>query len=114
MRADGKKIKVTDPEYAIVPHIMVQRNDALNMIELDIPAQPIQDYINKVRKEGHRISHLAVFIAAYVRVVGEFPMLNRFIVNKRVYARNDIQICMTIKKDQLKKIIRFYTRHCII
>lgn len=98
MRADGKKIKVTDPEYAIVPHIMVQRNDALNMIELDIPAEPLQDYINNARKQGHRISHLAVFIAAYVRVVGEFPMLNRFIVNKRVYARNELNVGMVVLK----------------
>ena len=54
MRADGKKIKVTDPEYAIVPHIMVQRNDALNMIELDIPAEPEEmlSYFDAVEQFG--------------------------------------------------------------
>ena len=64
MRRDGKKVKCTDVEYAIVPHIMVDRNDSLNMIELDIPLQPMHDYLNEKRKDGIKLSHLAIIIAA--------------------------------------------------
>ena len=98
MRGDGKKIKVESVEYAITPHIMPTRNDALNFIEVDIPAEPIQSYLNTKRKEGLRISHLAVIIAAYTRVMGEYPQLNRFVVNKKVYARNEFNVAMVVLK----------------
>ncbi len=98
MRRDGKKIKVESVEYAITPHIMPQRNDALNFIEVDIPLEPMQKYLNAKRKEGERISHLALIIAAYVRVLGQFPQMNRFIVNKKVYARNEVNVAMVVLK----------------
>lgn len=98
MRRDGKKVKVESVEYALTPHFMPERNDALNFIEVDIPYQPIQDYLNSKRKEGKRYSHLSVIIAAYTRVVGEFPQMNRFIVNKKVYARNELNVGMVVLK----------------
>ena len=98
MRRDGKKVKVESVEYALTPHVMPQRNDALNFIEVDIPLQPMQDYLNAKRKEGKRISHLALIVAAYVRVLGQFPQMNRFIVNKKVYARNELNVGMVVLK----------------
>jgi len=68
------------------------------MIELDIPIKPMQDYLNAKRKQGIRISHLGLIMAAYTRVVGEFPLLNRFIVNRKIYARNELNIAMVVLK----------------
>lgn len=98
MRKDGKRIKNADAEYLVGPHIMAQRVDALNMIELDIPEQPIKDYLNKKRKEGIKLSHLSLIIAAFARTVAEYPMLNRFVVNKTVYARNEFVVGMVVLK----------------
>lgn len=98
MRADGKRVKSDDAEYAVIPHIMVDRNDALNMIEIDIPVAPMQKYLNEKRKEGIALSHLSLIIAAYVRVVGEFPLLNRFVVNRKIYARKELAIGMVVLK----------------
>lgn len=98
MRRDGKKVKCTDAEYAVVPHIMVERNDALNFIEVDIPLKPMQEYLNSKRKEGIHLSHLAIIVAAYTRVVGQYPYLNRFVVNKRIYARNEFNVGMVVLK----------------
>ncbi|MEE0946994.1 MAG: 2-oxo acid dehydrogenase subunit E2 [Acutalibacteraceae bacterium] len=98
MRADGKIVKSDDAEYAVVPHIMVERNDALNFIELDIPAEPMQRYLNDKRKEGIVLSHLSLVIAAYARIVGEFPLLNRFIVNRKIYARRELAVSMVVLK----------------
>lgn len=98
MRKDGVRVKSSDPEYAVVPHIMRERNDALNMIELDIPLNPIHDYLNAKRREGIKLSHLSVIIAAYVRMVGEFPLINRFVVNRKIYARNEFNVAMVVLK----------------
>ena len=97
-RADGKRVKKADPMYTVVPFIMNKRYDAMNMITVDIPLEPIQKYINDKRKEGERISHMAVIIAAYLRTVLEYPLLNNFIVNKRIYKRNKFPVAMVVLK----------------
>ena len=99
MRADGKKLKGADPMYTVAPHIMTKRNDAMNMITLDIPYDPIHEYLNAKRKEKTPLSHMAVIIAAYLRTVAEFPELNRFIVNKKAYARNELTVAMVVLKN---------------
>ena len=83
-RADGKRVRKADPMYTVVPYIMDKRNDAMNMTTVDIPVEPIQDYINAKRKEGVRLSHMSVVTAAYLRIAYEFPLLNNFIVNKKI------------------------------
>lgn len=98
MRRDGKKIKVENVEYALTPHIMPDRCDSMNFTEVDIPLKPMQDFLNAKRKEGKRISHLALVLAAYTRVIGEFPQMNRFVINKKVYARKELAVGMVVLK----------------
>jgi hypothetical protein len=70
----------------------------MNMIELDIPISPMQTYLNEKRKQGYRFSHLGVVLAAYVRTAAEYPLLNRFIANKRIYQRNEFSVAMVVLK----------------
>ncbi|MBQ5910685.1 MAG: 2-oxo acid dehydrogenase subunit E2 [Clostridia bacterium] len=98
LRADGKRVRKADPMYTVVPYIMAQRNDAMNMITVDVPVKPIQDYINNKRKEGVRLSHMSVVMAAYLRTVHDFPLLNNFIVNKKIYKHNEFKVAMVVLK----------------
>ena len=97
-RADGKLLRHTDPMYHVVAHIMEKRSDSMNNITLDIPLEPIEKYIRQKKKEGVSMSHMAVILAAFNRTVCDFPALNRFVVNKRIYARNEIAIGMVVLK----------------
>ena len=96
MRADGKRLKNTDPMYRVAAHIMDKRVDSMNMITIDIPYAPMQEYVNQKRKEGVSISHMALIISAYVRMMAKYPELNRFVVNRKVYARNEIAVGMVV------------------
>ncbi|MBQ8741416.1 MAG: hypothetical protein IJY79_07720 [Clostridia bacterium] len=98
MRADGKRIKNADPMYTVAAYIMNKRVDAMNMITIDIPVEPIKDYLNEKRTQGINISHMAVVLAAYLRTLKEFPELNRFVVNKKIYQRNEIAVGMVVLK----------------
>lgn len=98
MRKDGVRVKKTDPMYTVAAYIMDKRIDSMNMVTIDIPIEPVQEYINEKRKQGISISHMAVFLAAYVRTVAEFPLLNRFIVNRKPYARNELTVSMVVLK----------------
>ncbi len=98
MRKDGVKLRNSDPMYQLIPYIMVDRNDAMNMIELFLPVEPMNNYIHAQHENNVNISHLSLIIAAYVRTLAEFPTLNRFIVNRKIYARKGIQIGMVVMK----------------
>lgn len=102
-RADGRLIKSLPNFFKIVPHIMKERNDASNFIEVEIDCQPISDYIKSKRKEGIDVGFLSVIIAAYVRAVAAAPRLNRFIINKRIYARNHISVCFVVLKPEINE-----------
>ncbi len=96
MRVDGYKVKSAEPMYALIPYFLTKRYDAMNMITIDIPVEPLKQFINQKRKEGIMISHLGLVIAAYVRMLGEFPFLNRFIGNKTVYQHKDFTVSMVV------------------
>lgn len=95
-RADGTFLKHTDVMYRIAAHVMAKRSDAMNAITIDIPLAPIKAYMQEKRKEGRPVSHLAIVMCGLVRLLSEFPALNRFVVNKNVYARNELAFGMVV------------------
>ena len=95
-RGDGTFLRHTDPMYRIASHVMVRRSDSTNSITLDIPVAPIDGYLRQKKRDGHPVSHMAVILAAYIRTLAEYPALNRFILNKRAYSRNEIAIGMVV------------------
>lgn len=102
MRSDGSRVKKADLLYTVVPHIMNKRVDSMNMITLDIPVEPLHNYINAKRKEGIAISHVGLLLCAYLRAVAEFPLLNRFVVNRKIYDRNEFCVSMVVLKPGVK------------
>lgn len=97
-RSDGVLHKSLDPFVKIIPYIMERRSDAQNFAKRLVCVDSVDRYIQEKKKQGIRISYLHLFIAAYVRVIDERPQLNRFIMNSRIYQRNNICISMAIKR----------------
>ena len=95
-RVDRRRIKKEVPMYLLAPQFMPARNDAMNMTTVDIPIEPLRRYMNAKRKEGYHISHMALIMAAYAHLVGEYPSINRFVQNRRVYEHNDFCISLVV------------------
>lgn len=87
-RTDGYRVKTNDAMYELVPYIMPLRYDASNSVTCELDLDKIQDYIANCRKRGIKMSHMSVIIAGYLRVVSQNPLLNRFCMNRKIYARN--------------------------
>ena len=98
-RSDGRRIKNLDPIFKIMPTVMKERNDSQVLFKQDINLQPLEDYINKKAEEGIRLSYMNIIYAAIVRIIGQRPKLNRFIMSGDVYARDSICVSLMIKKD---------------
>ena len=98
-RGDGRRLRSLTPFARIVPYIMQIRSDAQNHFEEEIDITDIEPYIREKKKEGYKnFGLLHIFIAAYVRAISQRPGINRFISGDKIYARNNIEIVMTIKK----------------
>ena len=99
-KREGRRIKTLSPMSIIIPYIMPQRCDALNYIADSIDITAAEKYIAQKRAEGYEnFGMMHIFLAAYVRTVAEKPGINRFIRGQHVYARNNIEIMLTIKKE---------------
>lgn len=100
-RADGIRVKNEDPMYYLIPQFLTKRYDAMNMVTVDIPVEPLKKYMNEKRKEGIAVSHAALIICAYLKAVERFPALNRFVVNKKIYQHKDFTVSMVVLRPSL-------------
>ena len=98
-RLDGRRIRDIDPIVKLTPYLMPQRCDAQVFTRRDLDFEAMTRYIREKRKEGHEnVTYMTILIAAFVRMAATHPEINRFIVNKRLYARNQITISITVLK----------------
>ncbi len=99
-RKDGRKVRSLCPMNYVSPYIMPTRGGASNYIEDRFDTAKMDDYIAQKRAEGLKgFGALHVFIATYVRVISQRPGINRFINRQKIFARNNIEIMLTIKKE---------------
>ena len=99
-RKDGRRLRKLTSMNQAIPFIMKKRNDAQNHFEDVIDITEIEKFLEKKHAEGYTdMTLLHVILAAYVRVVAERPGINRFIAGQRVFARNNIQCVMVVKKE---------------
>jgi len=97
MRSDGKRVKETAIN-ATIPYIMPHRYDAMNYVTEYADMEVMRTFIHAKRKEGVRISYMALILAAYYRAALENPKINRFIMNKRIYQRNHFCVSFVMLK----------------
>lgn len=104
-RPDGKVVKGLKPFYKIIPYIMKKRSDSQVFFEDRIYLENVNEYIKKKKEEGIRITHMEFMLAAIGRLMEERPHLNRFIMNRKIYQRNENVISLAIKKKLIDESI---------
>lgn len=99
-RPDGKRVKGIDPVMQITPYVMPMRCDAQVFLKHRVDMEKLSGYIRRQKAEkNQQITHMQILVAAYVRAVSRNPEINRFIMNKQLYARNNCSVAFTILKD---------------
>ncbi|MBR6029736.1 MAG: 2-oxo acid dehydrogenase subunit E2 [Clostridia bacterium] len=99
-RPDGRRIKGIDPIVQITPYLMPMRCDAQVFLQHRVDWELLTRYISRQQTEkDEKLTHMHLIIAAYVRAVSQNPEINRFIMNKQYYSRNNCSVAFTILKD---------------
>lgn len=105
IRPDGKADKKIDPIVRATSMFMPQRSDAQVILKKELDYDAMSKYIKAKRAEGVKISHMNIIVAAFVKTVAQKPEFNRFIMNKKIYRRNEICISYAMLKDKVDDTI---------
>ena len=98
-RKEGRLLRSLNPFCKFIPYIMCKKNDACNQFEDSVEITEVEKWFREKRQEGWKgIGMLHLMIAAYVRTVSQCPGLNRFVSGQKIYARNNIEVVMAVKK----------------
>lgn len=98
-RKEGRLLRSMPAFAKFVPFIMPTRNDACNQYEESFEVSDVDRRLRKLRVDGYKgIGILHFIIAAYIRGVSMLPGMNRFVVGRRIYARDNIEVVMTVKR----------------
>ena len=98
-RREGRQL-YTLPAYArIQPYILRRRSDAACFLSDSVEVTGVEKWLREKRAGGWaNLGFLHLIIAAYVRTVSMRPGINRFVSGRRIYARNDIEVVLPVKR----------------
>ena len=98
-RKEGRLLRSLPGFNKFIPFIMPQRNDRFIHYEESFEITPLDRRLRALRVAGYKgIGILHFLIACYVRAASMLPGVNRFVAGRRIYARNGIEVVMTVKR----------------
>ena len=99
-RKDGRLLRSLSPMDKVSPFIMPHKAGATNYCEDEVDITAMNHYIHEKRRQGlEGFGTMHLLVAAYVRTVTQRPGVNRFVSGQCVYARNNIEVMLTIKRE---------------
>ena len=99
-KKEGRRVRSLDPMHYVGIYLMDDRTGASNYFTGTLDIAVAEEYVKSKREQGMKdFSIMHLYLAAFVRMYSQHPQMNRFIRGHRIYARNNIEIAMTIKKE---------------
>ncbi|MBO5543304.1 MAG: hypothetical protein J5949_01595 [Oscillospiraceae bacterium] len=98
-RREGRLLRSLPGLAKFIPFIMPTRNDRYIHYEEAFEVTELDRFLRKLRVDGYKgIGMLHFLIACHIRGISMLPGINRFVVGRRIYARDNIEIVMTVKR----------------
>ncbi|MBR4502862.1 MAG: 2-oxo acid dehydrogenase subunit E2 [Clostridia bacterium] len=98
-RPDGRRTPNIEPIVRITPYLMPTRVDSMVFLQHEVDFEMLTRYIADQAARGEKITYMQIIIAAFVRSVSQHPEINRYIMNKQFYSRNNCTVSFSMLKD---------------
>jgi hypothetical protein len=99
-RPDGRRLRTIDPLFSVAAHIMKKKSGAANYFSATLNIVEAERWLREKRRDNMPgLGLLHFFIAAFVRIVSQKPAINRFVAGRKLYARTEISVNLTVKKE---------------
>ena len=98
-RRDGRLLRSLTASDHFMPYFRRDRGASCIFYEEDLDVSEAAGCLRQEQAGGYQnISFLHFFIAAYIRCISMLPGLNRFIVGRHIFARNEIEVVLSVKR----------------
>ena len=107
-RRDGVRVKDLDSMHVLMPYIKPNRCDSDVFINQKMDVTELVKYYERMKKKYSDLTYFHLFLTLIAKTVYNKPLLNRFVVNKKFYDRNEVSIAFTAKvnyEDKSKEIL---------
>ena len=99
-RRDGKRVKKLSSMHSLMPHILPKRCDSEVYFNMKFDMTELIKYREKCQKEGIKdLTYFHLFSACIGKIIYNRPLLNRFIINKKYYDRDEVSISYVAKRE---------------
>lgn len=98
-RPDGRRTADIEPIVRMTPYLMPMRCDAQVFLQHRLDYEKLARYIAQQNQQGEKVTFMQIIVAAFVRSISEHPEINRYILNKQFYSRNNCTVSFNILKD---------------
>jgi len=107
-RRDGVRVRNIDTLHVLQAHIKPMRCDSDVYINQKMDVTNLVKYMEKKKKTEEDLTYFHLFVTLLAKTIYNKPLLNRFVVNKSYYDRNNVTIAFTAKanySDEAKDIL---------
>lgn len=84
---------------ALFPFLMKRRSDSCVYFTVRIDVEPLMAFLDKRKAAGDEIGFFPFFVAAVVRLLHERPGMNRYVIGRTLYQREDAFVSFIAKRD---------------
>lgn len=98
-RPDGRRTKNIEPIVQVTPYLMPMRCDAQVFLQHRLDYEAMARYIAAQNQKDEKITFMQIIVAAFIRAVSEHPEINRYILNKQFFSRNNCTVSFNILRD---------------
>ena len=98
-RREGRQLRGMNAYRRVASYFVRRRSEALCTLADSVEVSAIERWLVEKRAEGWAgLGFTHLLVAAYVRTVSMRPAINRFISARRMYARNEIEVVLNVKR----------------
>ncbi len=101
-RPDGTFVARAPTLRRLMPFLMTTRNESVVYFEQLVEvgaAQTFLERLNAGRPAERRVTLFQLVLEGMARTIAKRPMLNRFVVGRRLYQRGTIELSFAVKKE---------------
>src|SRR5579862_1108925 len=101
-RPDGTFVKRAPTLRRLMPFLIPTRNEAVVYFEQQIEVGAANAFLarlNESRAPERRVTLFQLVLFGMARTIARRPLLNRFIVGRRIYERREISLSFAVKKE---------------
>jgi len=98
-RRDGIKVRDKDAMHKLINHIKPNRCDSDVFINKKMDVTLLVKYMANKKRQEKDLTYYHLFLTVIAKTIYNKPLLNRFVINKDLYDRNEVSIGFTAKSD---------------